>query len=109
MFWRSAQSAPQFRFSDSRVDRYCQCLSNLILNNEHILKSTVIPFRPDVIAGFRINKLYIHPNASASATYATLHDIAYTKFGCDLPHIGGPAPICEAGTSCDNGQRSAAR
>jgi hypothetical protein len=49
-----AQCAPQFRIGDSRIDGCRQRLSDFILDCKHILKSAIIPVRPNVVSGLCI-------------------------------------------------------
>jgi hypothetical protein len=54
VLWRFAQCAPKFRFGDSRIDGRRQRLSDFILDRKYVLKSAIIPVRPDVVSGLCI-------------------------------------------------------
>ena len=50
---------------------------DLVLDSKDIGQITIVAFCPDVITGFRINKLRCDPNPVATAAHAAFHQIAH--------------------------------
>src|SRR5207248_3458129 len=90
---------------DSRGNRNCDRLGDLVLHRENLSEVAVVALGPDMISGLGLNKLRGHPDAVAGFPEAAFENIPDTEFASDLLHIDGAVLVGEAGITGDHEQR----
>ena len=106
---RLAQCPPLFGIGNSRFNGPGDRKRNLVLHSEDISQITIVTLRPDVDAGFCIDKLRVDADPLTAATHAAFQDIAHAKFTSDLLHVDRMALVGEAGIAGDDEQPADAR
>ena len=85
------------------------CCRNLVLHSEHLLDIAVVPFSPDMIACFRVDKLCGDANAATAATHAAFQHVAHAQLTGHLLYVNRATLVGKAGIARDHKQRTAAR
>ena len=75
-------------FADFRLQSPDQGLGDLVLKIEQVNKLAIVTFRPNVVAGARVNKLRADPHPVAALAHAALQHKAHPKILPHLPHVG---------------------
>src|SRR5262245_47361177 len=77
---------------------------HLVLNREHVLDPAVVALGPAMSAGDGVGELHKDADPVASATNATLQNVAYAEFSSDLAYVYRLAPVLERGIAGDDEQ-----
>src|SRR5262245_30827797 len=83
--------------------------SNLLLYREDVFKHAIVAFRPDVIAGERVDQLASDTNSVRRPADAPLKHVADAKFLAHLLDVGRFASIREGRVSGDHEEGMRAR
>src|SRR5215831_13753437 len=82
-------TTPRRPVQAGRLHRGDDGLSNLVLHGEHIDKTAVVAFRPDMAAGGSIIKLRRDAHAVAAFAHAALEHVTDAELFGDLLHVDG--------------------
>src|SRR5882724_892906 len=79
--------------------RIHECTDNrphdFVLDREDLGNLAIEPFGPYMIAGLGIDQLSRDSNPLAKSANTALDDVANVQVTCDLPEVGGGAPVAE--------------
>jgi hypothetical protein len=77
-------------------------LHNVVLDDEQVAFVALVPLRPEVSAGLRIDQLGGHPHPTAGGLDTAFEQIPDAKFTADLPRIDMAIPKREARRASDH-------
>jgi hypothetical protein len=80
------------------------CGGDFVLQGKDLIHVAVIPLGPNVITGFRVDKLRHNAHPFAAAPHAAFQHVSHTKFAGDPPDINSLALVGEAGIARDHKQ-----
>ena len=92
-----------------RIDDRDNLLGDFVLNREDVFEVAVVLFRPDMMAGFRIDQLSGHANPAACLANTAFDDISRAEYFADLPYVGRAAFEGEGRISRDHRERPPTR
>jgi hypothetical protein len=66
------------------------------MHGKHTFYLPIIPFRPNVLGGGCVNKLYTNPHLLRVTPYGAIHKVADPQFVANLPDFDGAPSIGKA-------------
>src|SRR3990172_4697031 len=86
LWWLPFQAVMLCRI-DFRLNAADHAVGDFVLNREHVVERPVVAFRPQVIAGCRLDELPGDPDAVAALSYTTFEDVTNPQLASDLADI----------------------